>query len=41
MATISSWAPPTGAATIEARAVADRSQVAYAHMTVWRNAAVC
>jgi hypothetical protein len=30
-----------GEATIEARSVADQSQVGYAYVTVWRNAAVC
>jgi hypothetical protein len=31
----------TGSATIEARSVADRSQVGYAYVTVGRNAAGC
>lgn len=31
----------TGEATIEARPVSDHSLVAYAHVTVWRNAASC
>ena len=30
-----------GEATIEARSVADQSQVGHAYVTVWRNAAAC